>query len=88
MTLTEFRLWLAGFSEAVGDAPTAEQWARVKEQLAQVPAPVPAVVPPLDRTAPWQQPWRPPVPVTSGAPVNPCVRSVTPMPHRTCIMTN
>lgn len=84
MTLTEFRLWLAGFSEAVGDAPTAEQWARVKEQLAQVQVPAPAVVPPLDRTALWQ----PPVPVTPGKPVNPCVRSVTPMPLRTCIMTN
>ncbi len=30
MTLNEFRAWFDGFSEAIGDAPTPEQWERIK----------------------------------------------------------
>lgn len=36
MTLSEFRAWLDGFSAAMGDAPTAEQWAAIKAKLADV----------------------------------------------------
>ena len=40
MTLNEFRAWFDGFSEAIGDAPTPEQWARIKAKLAQAREPV------------------------------------------------
>jgi len=36
MTFNEFKSWLDGFSEAIGDAPTPEQWAKVVEKLATV----------------------------------------------------
>lgn len=39
-TFTEFRHWLEGFSESIGDAPTPAQWARIKEKLALVDQPV------------------------------------------------
>lgn len=38
MTLNEFRAWLDGFSAAMGDAPTPQQWATVLEKLATVEA--------------------------------------------------
>ncbi len=28
MTLNEFKAWLEGFSDAMGDTPTPEQWAK------------------------------------------------------------
>lgn len=39
MTLSEFKAWLDGFGEAIGEAPEPEQWARVREKLAQVQEP-------------------------------------------------
>ena len=47
MTLNEFRAWFDGFSEAIGDAPTPEQWAKIKAKLAQArePLSVPSVYP-------------------------------------------
>lgn len=33
MTLNEFRAWFDGFSEAIGDAPTPEQWAKIKAKV-------------------------------------------------------
>jgi hypothetical protein len=36
MTINEFRAWLDGFKEAIGEAPTAEQWAKVLEKLETV----------------------------------------------------
>lgn len=39
MNLSEFNAWLV--SEAIGNAPTAEQWAAIKERLE-----MPAFVPP------------------------------------------
>lgn len=36
MTINEFRAWLDGFKEAMGDAPTPEQWAKVLEKVAIV----------------------------------------------------
>lgn len=36
MTFNEFKSWLDGFSEAIGEAPTPEQWAKVNEKLATV----------------------------------------------------
>lgn len=38
MTLNEFKAWLEGFSDAMGDAPTPEQWKKIKEKLARVDA--------------------------------------------------
>lgn len=40
MTLNEFKAWLDGFADAMGDAPTPEQWAKIKAKLAQVRDPV------------------------------------------------
>ena len=36
MTFNEFKSWLDGFSEAIGEAPTPEQWAKVMDKLATV----------------------------------------------------
>jgi len=38
MTLAEFKSWLDGFSEAMGDAPTAAQWAKIKAKIEAVNA--------------------------------------------------
>lgn len=40
MTISEFRAWLDGFKEAVGEAPTPEQWAKVLAKLGEVHEPV------------------------------------------------
>ncbi len=45
MTLQEFMAWLDGFSAAIGDAPTPEQWATIKAKLADV---VPLAYPPVN----------------------------------------
>lgn len=39
MTLQEFKAWLDGFTDAMGDAPTPEQWAKIKAKLGEVTAP-------------------------------------------------
>jgi hypothetical protein len=36
MSLAEFKAWLDGFKEAVGDAPTPEQWQKVLTKLQDV----------------------------------------------------
>lgn len=36
MTLAEFKAWLDGFKEAVGDAPTRDQWQKVLAKLQDV----------------------------------------------------
>ena len=36
MTLNEFRAWFDGFSEAIGDAPTPEQWAKIKAKVSSL----------------------------------------------------
>jgi len=36
MTLPEFKAWLDGFKEAMGDAPTHEQWQKVLAKLQEV----------------------------------------------------
>lgn len=33
MTISEFKAWLDGFSHAIGDAPTPEQWAEIKAKI-------------------------------------------------------
>lgn len=53
MTLSEFKAWLDGMSDGIADAPTPEQWAKVKEKLADVrealvPMPVLSPPPPFD----------------------------------------
>ena len=40
MTINEFRAWLDGFKEAVGDAPTPDQWAKVLAKLGEVREPM------------------------------------------------
>ena len=51
MTLGEFKSWLDGFSAAIGDAPTPEQWALVRSKLSEAtPAPVFATMPTVFRT--------------------------------------
>lgn len=36
MTLAEFKAWLDGFKEAIGEAPTPEQWQKVLAKLQDV----------------------------------------------------
>lgn len=36
MTINEFRAWLDGFKEAIGEAPTPDQWAKVLAKLQDV----------------------------------------------------
>lgn len=36
MTPSEFKIWFDGFTEAIDGVPTPEQWAKVKEKIAQV----------------------------------------------------
>jgi hypothetical protein len=36
MTPADFKAWFDGFSEGVGDHPTPQQWARIKERLSEV----------------------------------------------------
>lgn len=38
MTLAEFKAWLEGFESAIGAAPDAEQWAKIKARLDTVVA--------------------------------------------------
>lgn len=33
MNINEFRAWFDGFSEAMGDTPTPEQWAKIKAKV-------------------------------------------------------
>ena len=40
MTFNEFKSWLDGFSEAIGEAPTPEQWAKVKAKVNEVANPL------------------------------------------------
>ena len=40
MTINEFRAWLDGFKEAIGEAPTPEQWSRVLDKMATVREPL------------------------------------------------
>jgi len=39
MTLSEFRAWLDGFSEAINGAPTAEQWVVILAKFKDVQDP-------------------------------------------------
>lgn len=51
MTPQEFKAWLEGFSEAIDEAPTPEQWAKIKAKAAKiVPAPAPSLPVTVDRT--------------------------------------
>jgi len=52
MTFNEFKSWLEGFSEAIGDAPTPEQWAKVKAKMGEVHAPQPVTIPNLPNIYP------------------------------------
>ena len=64
MNLNEFKAWFEGFAEGIGEAPTPEQWAKIKAKIAALQA---AIETPIifDRSKTWQQPttvgepWRP-----------------------------
>lgn len=43
MTISEFRAWLDGFKEAIGEAPTPEQWAKVLQKVSEVREPLPVL---------------------------------------------
>lgn len=51
LTLKEFRCWLEGFEEAFssayGNAPNKEQWAKIKDKLAEVDVAPTPVFPPM-----------------------------------------
>lgn len=36
MTQQEFKAWFEGFTESMEKAPTAKQWARIKERVAEI----------------------------------------------------
>lgn len=36
MTLAEFKAWFEGFTESMEGQPTAKQWKRIKERVAQI----------------------------------------------------
>lgn len=67
MTLNEFKAWLDGFTDAIGDAPTPEQWAKIKAKLDVVqPFAIPNPMPP-PIIGPYYSPhpdqsWRTPLP--------------------------
>lgn len=63
MTLSEFKAWLDGFGEAIGDAPTPEQWAKIREKLATVAEPYVVQMPAL--------PMEPCIPTSPIYPVRP-----------------
>lgn len=64
MTISEFRAWLEGFSEAIDGAPTAEQWEKIKEKIGTIAAPASApTYVPYPIAYPYQpnigqEPWR------------------------------
>lgn len=56
MTISEFRAWLEGFKEAIGDRPTAEQWQKIQDKIGTIAAPVAPAALPSYQTSPYQQP--------------------------------
>ena len=36
MTPQEFKSWMEGYSESIEERPTAKQWARIKERVAEI----------------------------------------------------
>lgn len=36
MTLSEFKAWFDGFTEAIGDRPSDKQWQRIKDRVAEL----------------------------------------------------
>ena len=71
MTLQEFTAWLDGFGEAIGDAPTPEQWAKVKGKF--------ATIYPLPNSG--LTPIRPHYPAMPGYPLPTLGPSIQPGPH-------
>lgn len=46
MTMSEFKAWLEGYEESfIEDAPSREQWAKIKSKLDEVKASPPATLP-------------------------------------------
>lgn len=59
MTLTEFKAWLEGFGEHIAEAPTPEQWTKIKAKIEATEIMRPA--PPVTAISSW-----PGVATTSG----------------------
>ena len=36
MQLSEFKAWFEGYTESMKDVPSAKQWARIKERIAEI----------------------------------------------------
>ena len=62
MTMAEFKAWFDGYSEAIGDVPTPEQWERIKEKIASVypvvnPSPFAPMYPSTNPVPTFTGPW-------------------------------
>lgn len=58
MNLAEFKAWFAGYTENMGDRPTREQWARIKERMEEIddrPAAPEVIIREVQRWRPY--PW-------------------------------
>jgi len=59
MTLQEFKAWLEGYTEGIEGAPTAAQFARIKEKMKQITGtPITQTVF-IEKYAPWSRPYQP-----------------------------
>lgn len=52
MTLSEFKAWFDGFTEAIGDRPSDKQWQRIKDRVAELDG-TSAVPFYIERYRPW-----------------------------------
>lgn len=55
MTLNDFKMWLSGYAENIGEAPTPAQWQRIQEALKSV-GDVPK--PPVSLPSVWIDPMK------------------------------
>lgn len=76
MTPDQFKAWFEGFCEGISDAPTPEQWAKIKAKIGELRAAVPAP----SRPPEWNRQWGQNGPPT----LNPVVG--TPFSHETRVI--
>lgn len=58
MTLSEFKAWFEGFTEAIDGQPNKKQWKRICERVAQIDGEVTTYPVYVDRY--WPRPWHGP----------------------------